>query len=208
MPELHVLRVFVDDRRTAGNNLGVMLGAGGFDRDERQRIAAELAYSETVFVDPGDRLQIFTPTTELPFAGHPVVGAAWLLERPTLHPPAGAVATRSEPPLTWISARPEFCPPWQLRREETPAAIDRLEAPPRGHVMHWSYIDRAAGLIRARVFAPDYGVPEDPATGSAAIALCAALGRAISIVQGEGSQIVARPSDGGTVELGGRVVAA
>ena len=213
MPELHVLRVFVDDAGAAGNHLGVMLDAGGFDRAVRQRIAAELAYSETVFVDPDDRLQIFTPTTELPFAGHPLVGAAWLLGRPTLHPPAGAVATRSEPPFTWITARPEFCPPWELRREETPAAVDRLEPPATGHVMHWAFAGpEAAGRIRARVFAPDFGVVEDPATGSAAIALCAVLGRALAIDQGEGSEILARPGDadgdGETVELGGRVVAA
>lgn len=209
MPELHVLRVFVDDRGAAGNHLGVMLDAGVFDRPERQRIAAELAYSETVFVDPGDRLQIFTPTIELPFAGHPLVGSAWLLGRPTLHPPAGAVATRSEPPFTWITARPEFCPPWELRREQTPADVDRLAVPASGHVMHWAYADEAAGRIRARVFAPDFGVAEDPATGSAAIVLCAALDRALTIDQGEGSQMVVRPSPGGgTVELGGRVVVA
>jgi predicted PhzF superfamily epimerase YddE/YHI9 len=92
--------------------------------------------------------------------------------------------------------------------------------------MHWAYADEAAGRIRARVFAPDYGVVEDPATGSAAIALCAVLERAISIRQGEGSEILARPGpnpdtgpgpatgsspdpdpggDAGTVELGGRV---
>jgi predicted PhzF superfamily epimerase YddE/YHI9 len=211
MPELLVLRVFVDDRGAAGNHLGVMLDAGGFDAVERQRIAAELAYSETVFVDPGDRLQIFTPTTELPFAGHPLVGAAWLLERPTLHPPAGAVATRREPPLTWISARPEFCPPWELRREATAAAVERLVPPPGGHVMHWAYEDEAGGRIRARVFAPDYGVAEDPATGSAAIVLCAQLERALVVRQGAGSEILVRPpaaGGDGTVELGGRVVQA
>jgi predicted PhzF superfamily epimerase YddE/YHI9 len=211
MPELHVLRVFVDDRGAAGNHLGVMLDAGDLDAVERQRIAAELAYSETVFVDPpGDRLQIFTPTTELAFAGHPLVGTAWLLGRPTLHPPAGPVATRSDPPLTWISARPEFCPEWELRREPAAEAVDRLDPPAAGHVMHWAYEDEAAGRIRARVFAPDYGVAEDPATGSAAIALCARLGRALWIRQGEGSEIRARPAarGDGTVELGGRVVRA
>ncbi|MEA2302429.1 MAG: hypothetical protein QOE44_2964 [Solirubrobacteraceae bacterium] len=214
MPELHVLRVFVDDRGTAGNPLGVMLDAAGLGPDERQQIAAALGYSETVFVDPGDRLQIFTPTIELPFAGHPLVGAAWLLERPTLHPPAGPVTTRSDPPLTWIAARVELCPPWELRREDAPDDVDALSPPASGHVMHWAYADEAAGRIRARVFAPDYGVAEDPATGSAAIALCAGLGRPISIRQGEGSEILARPAPGpgpdpdpgaGTVELGGRV---
>ncbi len=205
MPELHVLSVFVDAHGEAGNPLGVMLDAAGIEADERQRIAAELAYSETVFVEDGERLQIFTPTIELPFAGHPLVGAAWLLGRPTLHPPAGPVATRREDPFTWISADPAFCPPWELRREASPAAVDELRPPPTGHVMHWAFEDEPGGRIRARVFAPDFGVAEDPATGSAAIALCARLGRPIAIRQGEGSEILARPGPGGTVELGGRV---
>jgi predicted PhzF superfamily epimerase YddE/YHI9 len=205
MPELHVLSVFVDDHGAAGNPLGVMLDAAEIEPAERQRIAAELAYSETVFVDGADRLQIFTPTIELPFAGHPLVGTAWLLERPTLHPPAGPVTTRSEPPFTWVSADPGFCPPWELRREPAAEAVDRLSRPDAGHVMHWAFEDEAAGRIRARVFAPDFGVAEDPATGSAAIALCATLGRPIVIRQGEGSEIFARPADGGKIELGGRV---
>jgi predicted PhzF superfamily epimerase YddE/YHI9 len=206
MPELHVLSVFVDEHGCAGNHLGMMLAAEGLDPAARQRIAAELGYSETVFVDGADRLQIFTPTTELAFAGHPLVGAAWLLDRPTLHPPAGPVATRREDPLTWITADPGFCPVWELRREASPEVVDGLRPPAAGHVMHWAFVDEPAGLVRARVFAPDYGVVEDPATGSAAIALCAALGRALVIRQGAGSEILARPADGGVaVELGGRV---
>jgi predicted PhzF superfamily epimerase YddE/YHI9 len=205
MPELHVLCVFVDEHGSAGNLLGVMLAAEGLDAAARQQVAAELNYSETVFVDGADRLQIFTPTTELAFAGHPLVGAAWLLERPTLHPPAGPVATRREDELTWITADPAFCPPWELRREVSPDAVDGLSPPATGHVMHWAYVDEAAGLVRARVFAPDYGVAEDPATGSAAIALCALLGRPLVIGQGAGSEILARPGAGGAVELGGRV---
>ncbi|MEA2298793.1 MAG: hypothetical protein QOF77_1729 [Solirubrobacteraceae bacterium] len=206
MPELHVLRVFVDGYGAAGNHLGVMQGAAAIGPIERQRIAAELAYSETVFVDGADRLQIFTPTTELAFAGHPLVGAAWLLRRPTLHPPAGPVATRSDPPLTWITARAELCPRWEIRREASPEAVDALPPPPDGHILHWAFADEAAGLVRARVFAPDYGVAEDPATGSAAIVLCATLDRPLVIRQGEGSEILVRPAGGDTVELGGRVV--
>ncbi len=117
------------------------------------------------------------------------------------------MATRSEPPFTWVSARPELCPVWALRREETPGAVDALTPPPAGHDFHWAYEDEAAGRVRARAFAPDYGVSEDPATGSASILLCAALGRPIVIRQGEGSEILARPAACGIVELGGRVLA-
>ncbi len=205
MPELHVLRVFVDERGAAGNRLGVMLDAASIGPAERQQTAAALGYSETVFVDSGERLQIFTPTTELPFTGHPLVGAASLLARPELHPPAGRVTAASQPPYTWISAPPAFCPKWELCQEASPAAVDALAPPASGHVLHWAFADEAAGLISARVFAPDYGVAEDPATGSAAIVLCAVLGRAIDIRQGEGSEILARPAADGRVELGGRV---
>ena len=59
-------------------------------------MAADLGLSETVFVDDAERLElrIFTPAVELPFAGHPTVGTAWLLaaERgpvPSLRVPAG-----------------------------------------------------------------------------------------------------------------------
>lgn len=208
MPELHVLRVFVDSHGAAGNPLGVMLGADRIDRRERQRIAAELGYSETVFVDGDDGLQIFTPTTELPFAGHPLVGAAWLLDRAVLHPPAGPVAARRDGAFAWISAAPELCPVWELRAHAAPADVDALAPPPNGHVMHWAFADEPQGLVRARVFAPDYGVVEDPATGSAAIALCATLGRPLVVCQGEGSEILARPAGDGKVDLGGRVCAA
>lgn len=69
----------------AGNPLAVVLDAGGWGAREMQALAAELGLSETVFVLPPDdgradaRLRIFTPRQELPMAGHPVVGAAWVL---------------------------------------------------------------------------------------------------------------------------------
>ena len=70
MPELHVLRVFVNEDGEWGNPLGVFLDGGQVPEPERQRIAAELGFSETVFVDDRDdgRIRIFTPGLELPFA--------------------------------------------------------------------------------------------------------------------------------------------
>jgi predicted PhzF superfamily epimerase YddE/YHI9 len=63
-------------------------------------------------------------------------------------------------------------------------------------------------LVRARFFAPSYGVPEDEATGSAALRLVAQLARPIVITQGRGSVIHARPAvaDSGYAEIGGRVM--
>lgn len=69
----------------AGNPLAVVEDAQGLDEQQMQFIAAEFGYSETVFVFPAEhrgntaKIRIFTPTMELPFAGHPTVGAAAIL---------------------------------------------------------------------------------------------------------------------------------
>jgi trans-2,3-dihydro-3-hydroxyanthranilate isomerase len=74
-------------RRYAGNPLAVVLDPDGLDGAAMQRIAGEFNLSETVFVlPPADKahrakLRIFTPARELPFAGHPTVGSAVLLNR-------------------------------------------------------------------------------------------------------------------------------
>ena len=75
------------------------------------------------------------------------------------------------------------------------------------HHSFWAWIDEGMGSIRARVFASWVGVPEDPATGSAALRLVDQLQRSISILQGEDCIIQARPgSEAGTAEVGGFVV--
>ena len=80
-----VLDVFTDVP-LEGNPLAVFTDADGIGDDLMQRTARELNLSETVFPLPGDRsaharARIFTPATELPFAGHPVLGAAFVLGR-------------------------------------------------------------------------------------------------------------------------------
>lgn len=99
--------------RFGGNPLAVVRDAGGLDSAAMQAIAREFNLSETVFVEAADaaaataRIRIFTPAMELPFAGHPNVGAAVLIarylgiagDRLSLDQPAGrvdAVLTRDE----------------------------------------------------------------------------------------------------------------
>jgi predicted PhzF superfamily epimerase YddE/YHI9 len=205
MATVRVLRVFTDANAGAGNPLGVVQGAGAIARSQRQAIAAELGFSETVFVDRNGALGIFTPTNELAFAGHPLVGAAWLLRLPELRPPAGAVAARAAGDSAWIVGRPEWSPPFSRRQLQTPAEVDQFAPPRSGDLQVWAWQDQAKGTVRARVFAPDLGVPEDPATGSAAMGLCAALQRPLTIEQGPGCVIEVRPLPSGLVELGGRV---
>lgn len=80
----HILDVFTDTP-LAGNPLAVVTDADGLSDARMQAIALEFNLSETVFVRPPDdarhraRLRIFTPQSELPFAGHPTVGTAVLL---------------------------------------------------------------------------------------------------------------------------------
>jgi trans-2,3-dihydro-3-hydroxyanthranilate isomerase len=73
------------DTPFGGNQLAVIPDAGGLPADRMQQIAREFNYSETTFVLPPEdpvhfrRVRIFTPTCEIPFAGHPTVGTAFVL---------------------------------------------------------------------------------------------------------------------------------
>jgi trans-2,3-dihydro-3-hydroxyanthranilate isomerase len=81
-----VVDVFTD-RPLAGNQLAVFTDAREIPEDQLQPLAREVNFSETVFVYPAEgdghvRIRIFTPTAELPFAGHPVLGTAFVLAGP------------------------------------------------------------------------------------------------------------------------------
>ena len=214
MAILHVLRVFTDEDGSGGNPLGVFLDGAEIPPDRRQEVAADLGFSETVFVDDPatGEIRIFTPVTEVALAGHPLVGTAWLLARertavPALHPPAGEVPTWPMDEITWIRANPEDGPPFELRQLGSPEEVDELTGPPDGHdlVDAWAWIDEHAGSVRSRVFPVRLGIPEDEATGAAALRLAAAIGRPIEIRQGRGSVLLGRPGPRGLAELGGRV---
>jgi predicted PhzF superfamily epimerase YddE/YHI9 len=213
VPRLHVLRVFVGDGGAGGNPLGVFLDGAQVAEGERQGIAADLGFSETVFVEDPEqgRLRIFTPKEELPFAGHPLVGTAWLLtseglDVPTLRPPAGEVPVRVEGGVTFISGRPEWAPPYEHFELASPAEVEALAGPPNGQDLAgvWAWEDERAGYVRARVFPVRSGIDEDEATGAHAVRLAARLARTIIIRQGKGSLIFADPQPDGTVEIGGR----
>jgi predicted PhzF superfamily epimerase YddE/YHI9 len=212
---LHLLRVFCGDDGSAGNGLAVFLDGPEIPVEARQAVAAELGLSETVFVDDAARgqVRIFTPSVELDFAGHPSVGTAWLLaERrapiETLRPPAGDVAVRYEKGASFVTARPDWGPPWDFVQIDSPEEVEALPGPPDGHdlVGVWAWLGEEGGTVRMRVFGPRIGIPEDEATGSAAVRLCLALDRPLTIHQGRGSLIHARPLGRGFAEIGGRSV--
>jgi trans-2,3-dihydro-3-hydroxyanthranilate isomerase len=81
-----VADVFTDTALT-GNQLAVFTDGRGVDDETMQALAREQNFSETVFVLPAEsgghaRIRIFTPASELPFAGHPVLGSAFVLGGP------------------------------------------------------------------------------------------------------------------------------
>ncbi|MUL42851.1 PhzF family phenazine biosynthesis protein [Streptomonospora sp. PA3] len=209
---LHVVTVFLGDGGTGGNGLGVFLEAPGLPDSTRQRIAADLGFAETVFVEEPDgaRLRIHTPAIELPLAGHPLVGTAWLLAEQgspagVLNPPAGPVPTWAEGERVWIRADPGLAPVFDTRQLASPAEVDALQGGEKGVDLHvWAWQDEAAGHVRVRVFPDEMGIAEDEATGAAALRLGQQLGRPLTVHQGVGSRIDVRPGPEGTVEVGGR----
>lgn len=221
--DVTVLRVFTSANGDYGNPLGVVDASLAAPAD-RQRIAHELGYSETIFVDlprlgaSTTTAHIFTPVVELPFAGHPTVGGSWWLKKrgtpvKTLQVPAGVVQVKYEQQpdgdLTVISARGEWAPDFSMHRLDS--VDDVLGADPDDYgddVEHyvWAWIDESEGSIRSRLFASNLGVPEDEATGAAAVRITEQLSRDLVITQGKGSELRTRWSAEGWVEVAGRVV--
>ena len=93
----YLVDVFTE-HRFGGNQLAVLPEADGLSAEQMQRIAAEFNFSESTFVLPAEdpantaRVRIFTPAAELPFAGHPNIGTAFVLA--SLGEPVGAQSPR------------------------------------------------------------------------------------------------------------------
>ncbi len=217
--DVSVVRVFTDSDGNFGNRLGVVDASTVAPRD-RQPLATQLGYSETIFVDlpvsgaTTAHARIFTPTVELPFAGHPAVGLSWWLRHKglpihTLQVPAGVVAVGYEDDLTTVRARADWAPEFAFH--ELSSADEVIESDSEDYsddVAHyiWAWIDKAQGHLRSRMFAAELGVAEDEATGAAAVRITDILSRDLAITQGKGSVIRTWWSPEGWVKVGGRVV--
>jgi len=107
------------DRAFGGNPLAVVLDAGGLSTEQMQAVATEFNYSETTFVlppaDPAHdaQVRIFTVNRELPFAGHPNVGTAFVLATLAAKPPARLLFEEVHIKDEWVAAvkpQPTFAP--------------------------------------------------------------------------------------------------
>ena len=227
-----------------GNQVAVFTDATGLSDEIMQRAAREMNMSETVFVfraqDPNAhlRVRIFTPATELPFAGHPVLGTAFVVGRAmgsnvirletglgivpvTLERSGGGALTYGEmeqfvPPVEPFDAVDELVAALGAAPDEDALPIEGYRNGPVHVYVEFPSEDAVAALKpdigalerlgvygiscfagsgerwKTRMFGPALGVPEDPATGSAAGPLAVHLARhgrvpfgtEIEIVQG------------------------
>lgn len=209
--------MFVNEQGEYGNSVGITLDAERkIGNEERQKITKKTGFSECVFVDDLESrvVSIYNPEREVEFAGHALVGTAYYLRKllgdevGEIKCRAGLVKVRADKDKIWIEAKLEVTPPWILKEMDGPDEIDDMAFGFRRRLKHavvWAWIDKDMGLIRARTFAPDWGIPEDEANGSGAMQLAIHLGRELEIHHGKGSVIYARPLGENTAEVGGRV---
>jgi predicted PhzF superfamily epimerase YddE/YHI9 len=111
--------------------------------------------------------------------------------------------------VTAISARSEWAPEFAIHDLESVdelAAADPADFPDDVSHYLWAWTDESSGALRARVFCDNLGVPEDEATGSAAVRITDYLSRDLTITQGKGSVISTTWSPEGWVQVAGRVV--
>ncbi len=245
-----VVDVFTEEP-LQGNQLGVFPDSLGLDSATMQKIAKELNVAETVFLGPATRpdcaakVRIFTPGREMPFAGHPTVGASFVLrelgvvpksvEKFALEENIGPVPVRVEigkggRPLIWLTTPPikieaaldaAACAqalgldlsdllgkPPEIVGAGNPGvfialknkdAVDRawldssgarkLKRHPGDSIFVFVFAPTAEGAY-SRMFAPDHGVSEDPATGSATGPLAAFMMRHGLASSGDGTHFI------------------
>ncbi len=244
----YVIADVFTDRPLAGNQLAVFTDAREIPEEQLQPLAKEMNFSETVFVYPPEqgghvKIRIFTPAAEMPFAGHPVLGTAFVLAGPlqlvtiNLETPKGIIPVELEregarivfgrmsqpiPEVSPFDQEAELLAALRIERSELPIELYDLGitfvyvALPSEEAVaalepDYAALARIQGYVgtycfagsgtrwKARMFAPADGVPEDPATGSAAGPLACHLARHERIGWGEEIEIsqgeeIGRPS--------------
>lgn len=208
----YIFRVFTDHLRNFGNPVAIILDEEGeLDLENRLRIANKINFSETVFVNNITKrdISIFNPLGEVEFAGHALVGTSYFfikdlgVEVDSLQSKESKVEAFQQGDIYWISSAIENTPKWIIKQLDNVGLVE--DAQPENHTMFWSWIDEAQGIIRARTFAPDWGIPEDEANGSGSMQLASILRQKIEVHHGKGSVIYAEPKGEMEASVGGRV---
>src|SRR4051812_7984598 len=135
----YIADVFTD-KKYAGNQLAVFLDAGNLSSGEMQKIAREINFAESTFVTKLDKennkaeIKIFTPSQEMQFAGHPIIGTSWVLmhklfdnlpENITLNVPIGPISIHRSQDLIWLkAAQPKF---WDVFSKEDFTSFSNLK---------------------------------------------------------------------------------
>jgi len=212
--DMHILRVFVNETGLFGNPVGIVIDERQeISRDDRQKITRDSGFSECVFVEDTQtgKVSIYNPQQEVNFAGHALVGAAYFITRILNQPidnldcKGGHIQITHENDTTWIRAGLIGTPPWNLQELQNTTEVENTQTAYE-HTIAWAWIDKEKGIIRARTFAPDWGIPEDEANGSGSMQLAAKAGKPVEIHHGQGSIIYVRPVSDKVVEVGGRVL--
>jgi len=139
----YILDVFAEEKY-AGNQLAVIRHAAGLSSDEMQLITREMNYSESTFIDSENQKQggfdvrIFTPGEEVPFAGHPTLGTAFLIQQEILQQPVEKIVLNlkvgqipvefsyrdDKPDVLWMTqVEPQF---WQTIDKKAMAELLQL----------------------------------------------------------------------------------
>jgi len=214
---MKILDVFVNENHEFGNRTGIIIDIEGkLNKIERQRISKENNFSETVFINSltNPNISLYNPVREVNFAGHAVLGAAAFIDHALdvelsyINCGAGKIKVGKKDNMYIIIAGINVLPSWNLKEFENLKMLEELdpeEMSVEKHQMVWSWIDKNIGVIRARTFAGDWGIPEDEANGSGSMKLCSILKRNIKIIHGKGSVIYANYVDENNIELGGFV---
>lgn len=105
----YIVDVFAVEKYT-GNQLAIFTDASTLSEEQMQQLAKEMNYSETTFItsidlqDGGYDVRIFTPNKELPFAGHPTLGTAYIIQQTIINQPVETVNLNlkvGQIPVTW-----------------------------------------------------------------------------------------------------------
>lgn len=181
-----IVNVFAREGRLTGNPLCVFEDGRALDTAAMQALARQFNLSETTFILPSAkataRVRIFTPSYEMPFAGHPTLGTAHVVralgsgDEVTLEMPAGVIPVRAQGERWTLSAN---APRWRQPAEsrETLAAILGLEAPDIGDRPLWVDAGKEQLLV--------------PVTSAAAVRRARPRGDAFGLLRSEDGQSMA-----------------